>query len=278
MLRRTRATLLALTTAAALLAGAPAHAHDASDPNYVWQSDLSSKVLAGKPFVDHVLHRVPGSFHDAPAAPAESAAAQARGHSLFGPGTPIYGGNNICTVAVAGYDAAGRMLAITAGHCGAPGTAVVSADSPQIGQSGTVVASGAGLDYAVIELGPNAEVTRSYNGLTINELGAQPQSAGTVVCKTGVASGTTCGITLYDWGLDNVSHVCAMPGDSGAPLTSGDRLVGIIAGSALPADVNVACYTPLQGAAHGPTRAIRFDAVTASLNAAGGVGSGFRLP
>src|SRR5699024_454805 len=32
------------------------------DPNYVWRNDLFSKVAAGKPFEDFVLHRAPGSF------------------------------------------------------------------------------------------------------------------------------------------------------------------------------------------------------------------------
>ena len=63
------------------------------------------------------------------------------------------------------------------------------------------------------------------------------------MCKTGVASGTTCG---YVWVADegrNVSQVCAMAGDSGAPVMEGDRLVGMVSGGALP-DHNLLCRTP----------------------------------
>ena len=42
------------------------------DPNYVWRNDLFSKIAAGKPFQDLVLHRAPGSFFDAPRVPEES--------------------------------------------------------------------------------------------------------------------------------------------------------------------------------------------------------------
>src|SRR5699024_833913 len=36
------------------------------DPNYRWMNDPVSKVMAGKPLEDWVLHRVPGSWFDAP--------------------------------------------------------------------------------------------------------------------------------------------------------------------------------------------------------------------
>lgn len=251
---------------------------DYVDPNYVWASDPASKVLAGKPFADEVLHRVPGSYHDAPRIPAESDAAKEQGASLYGPGTPVYVGGSMCTVAVAGYDEAGRKIALTAGHCGEPGTPVASADSPQLGVSGTVVSTNPDLDYSVIELGSNTEVSRSYNGVTVNSLGGEPAAPGDVVCKEGVASGRTCGMTFYDYGRDNISQVCAMYGDSGAPLVAGDRVVGLVTGGVLPPGGNVPCYSPLQGALHTPTLSTRMDTVLTDMDGRSEPGRGFRLP
>ena len=113
--------LLAPLAAAVLLAGGAPHAATAGaqeDPNYVWRTDPVSKILAGKPAADRVLHRVPGSLHDAaPVAPEAWAAQSQRGKALYGPGTPVYiNGSAMCTVAVAGYDAAGRMVDLCVGE------------------------------------------------------------------------------------------------------------------------------------------------------------------
>lgn len=276
MFRRIAAVAAAaVLTATALLA--PAASAQPADPNYVWRTDLMSKALAGKLNADRVLHRVPTSFHDAPRTPAEATQAQARGNALYGPGTPIYVGHApndmICTVAVAGYNDAGEKIALTAGHCaGNVGDPVVNADARALGQTGRVIAVDRNLDYAVIQLHPNTEVSRSYDGLTINHLGAAPVPAGQTVCKKGVASGVTCGMTWQDAGVMNINQVCAMQGDSGGPLYTGDRLVGIINGGMFPQPFALACHTPLQGPLHAPTGSARADAFLPT------VPGGFRLP
>ncbi|SDL57391.1 Trypsin [Corynebacterium mycetoides] len=246
------------------------------DPNYVWRTDPVSKVLAAKPMADRVLHRVPGSYHDAqPIAPEAWEAQQSRGKALYGPGTPIYvDGNVMCTVAVAGYDAAGRQVAVTAGHCGTEGQTVTSADAVGVGVSGRIAAVNRDLDYAVIELFPNAEVGRTYNGVTVNRLSVEPRALGQVVCKSGYASAQTCGVTWIDDGRTNLNQVCAMQGDSGAPLLAADALVGIINGGI----VNAPCHSPLQGPVFSPTASSRFDAILAAMNSGTAPGSGFRLP
>ena len=96
-----------------------------TDPNYVWKNDWFSKVAAGKPQADYVLHRVPGSFYDAPQIPEESNTAMTNGKSLYGPGTPLYiSEDTMCTLTAAGTDAEGRKVGITAGHCGNVGDPV----------------------------------------------------------------------------------------------------------------------------------------------------------
>lgn len=246
------------------------------DPNYVWTNDPVSKVMAGKPLEEWILHRVPGSWFDAPRIPEESMVVQNQDASLYGPGTPIYVGDSMmCTLGAAGTDAQGRKVGITAGHCGQPGDQVWSADSWQVGPTGTVVASNQLYDYSVIELGSNAQVTRSYNGVTVNSVGG-PVAPGDVLCKQGVATGTTCGNV---WSADQelqISQVCAMVGDSGAPVMAGDRMVGMVSGGVFP-DYRLACQTPLQGQLFMPTASIAMDAVLADVDARGGVGAGFRL-
>ena len=286
MFRRAK-TLAALAAAALISASAvtgapaasatPAGNANPADPNYIWKNDPASKFLAGKPFADKVLHRVPGSLHDAPRIPAEATKAQARGNALYGPGTPILVGKAptdlVCTVAVAGFNDKGEKVALTAGHCAKNvGDPVVNADARALGVTGTVTEINRELDYALITLAPKTEVTRTYDGLTINHLGSAPILPGNRVCKKGVASGVTCGPTWYDYNVMNINQVCAMQGDSGAPLYVGDRLVGLVNGGMFPHPFALACHTPLQGPIHAPTGSARADAVVPRI------AGGLRLP
>ncbi|SFG21080.1 hypothetical protein SAMN05660282_00294 [Corynebacterium spheniscorum] len=254
--------------------GAAAATYAADGPNYQWRSDLQSQIMALHR--GPVLHRVEGSWFNAPDIPEESRAAEAAGTSLYGPGTPLFiGPKMICTLGVAGYDSAGRKIGITAGHCGAPGDMVVSADSWKLGPSGTVVYSHPGNDYSVIEFGSNAQISRSYNGVTINELGGVA-ATGEMLCKMGVATGYTCGVNWQQQGRMITSQVCATAGDSGGPLLAGDRMVGMVSRGILPF-YELACHTPLQGPLFMPTVGTSVEDVLADLDANGGVGAGFRL-
>ena len=248
----------------------------ALDQNYRWTDHPIDKAMARKPFAEWILHRVPGSWFDAPRIPEESMEVQNQDKSLYGPGTPIFVGDQMmCTLGVVGTDAEGRKVGITAGHCGDPGDKVWSADSWQVGASGTVTASNKLHDYSVIELGSNTEITRSYNGVTVNSLGG-PVAPGQMLCKQGVATGNTCGQV---WSADEelqISQVCAMVGDSGAPVMAGDRMVGMVSGGVYP-DQRFSCRTPLQGALFMPTVSTNLDNVLADMDNRGGVGAGFRL-
>lgn len=247
------------------------------DPNYVWRNDMFSKVAAGKPFEEFVLHRAPGSYFDAPQVPEESNQAMTNGKSLYGPGTPIYiNDQTMCTLTMAGTDAEQRKVGVTAGHCANVGDSVASADSWQVGPTGTVVSKNEDLDYAVIELGSDAEVTNSYNGVTAHGVGGDVKP-GDVVCKRGVATGTTCGMTFMSGNNIQLNQVCAIVGDSGAPVFRNGKIVGSISGGYQPGNVGVSCVTPLQGALHVPTVASDADAIVADMNRRGGVGAGFQL-
>lgn len=239
-------------------------------PNYHWRSDVQAQVMAQH--LGPVLHRVPGSWFNAPDIPGEAKAHEDAGNALFGPGTPVFiGHDKMCTLAVAGYDRHGNKVGITAGHCGSTGAEVFSADAPKAGVMGHVVQTAPDLDFALIQFGPKAQMTRSYNGVTLNAVGGQA-APGQQVCKKGVATGYTCGVA---WDAYN-SQVCAMQGDSGAPMFAGDRLLGVISGGnpIVPAGP---CTTPWQGPLHMPTLSTPIDNILARLDAQGGTGAGFRL-
>lgn len=243
-------------------------------PNYTMRTDLPAQVMALTP--GEVLHRVPGSWFNQPAVPVESQVTEDQGKSLFGPGTPIYlGQDSMCTLAVTGVDAEGRKIGITAGHCGDVGDAVRSADSFWVGEAGTIVADGSNDDYSVIEFGSNAEISNSYNGVTVNGIGGRTTNL-QEVCKTGVATGFTCGLV---WTADErltMSQLCAMQGDSGAPVIANGRVVGLISGG-LIANHDLSCRTPIQGPLHMPSLSVNMDRIVAEMDASGGPGRGFTL-
>ncbi|AGT04784.1 putative secreted protein [Corynebacterium glutamicum MB001] len=242
-------------------------------PNYEIRTDLQSQVMGAT--LGEVLHRVPGSWFDAPAVPEESRIVEEQGKSLYGPGTPIYlNGNSMCTLAVTGTDADGRKIGITAGHCGKSGDAVRSADSFWVGDTGTVVYNAPNADYSVIEFGSNAELSNTYNGVTANAVGGGVTN-GQEVCKNGVATGYTCGLV---WTADErmtMSQVCAGRGDSGAPLIADGRVVGLVSGGVIP-DYNLACATPLQGPFFMPTLSVNMDTVLTDLDSQDLPGRGFQ--
>lgn len=213
-------------------------------------------------------HRVSGAYFTSPGVPAEAVAA--RPSILVGPSTPILIGDSLCTTMVSGYDSKGNSIAITAGHCGNPGDDVISADDPKGTVIGTFVKSGA-KDNGVILLNKKTTLSRSYNDATITSLGGSAKQ----VCKTGITTGTSCGPTIIQVGDELTAQICAAPGDSGAPVYAGGRLVGLVSGgfSTLPP-----CITPLQGPLHSPVFISTWDGIQADLNAAGGIGAGFRLP
>lgn len=243
-------------------------------PNYTIRTDIPAQVMALTP--GEVLHRVPGSWFNQPTVPVESRMAEEQDMSLFGPGTPIYlGQNSMCTLAVTGVDADGRKVGITAGHCGDVGDAVRSADSFWVGEAGTIVADGSNDDYSVIEFGSNAEISNSYNGVTVNGIGGQTSNL-QEVCKTGVATGFTCGLV---WTADErltMSQLCAMQGDSGAPVIANGRVVGLISGGVVP-NQDLSCRTPIQGPLHMPSLSVNMDRIISEMDASGGPGRGFTL-
>ncbi|WP_275984643.1 S1 family peptidase [Mycolicibacterium brumae] len=179
-----------------------------------------------------------------------------------------------CTLTSIGTDSFGDLVGFTSAHCGGPG-AVVAAESDKGRIVGTMVAGNDALDYAVIKFDPELVApTNNVNGFIIDGLGPDP-AFGQVACKLGRTTGQSCGVT---WGPGQdpgtiVNQVCGAPGDSGAPVTVNNKLVGMLHGAytdALPTCVMK--FIPL----HTPAVTMSFNTQLADITAKNRHGTGFR--
>lgn len=186
----------------------------------------------------------------------------------------VVNGETLCTLTSIGNDNRGALVGFTSAHCGGPGASVAAEGAPGAGAVGTMVAGNDALDYAVIEFDPQkVRPTNNVNGFQIDGLGADPV-VGDVACKLGRTTGYSCGVT---WGPGQepgtiVNQVCGQPGDSGAPVTVNNRLVGMIHGAfseVLP--TCVVKFIPL----HTPAVTMSFNTQLADITAKNRPGTGF---
>lgn len=201
------------------------------------------------------------------------AAAQER-VSLGGGSGLVVNGETLCTLTTIGNDNRGKLIGFTSAHCGGPGAQVAAEGAEAAGVLGTMVAGNDALDYAVIEFDPQkVRPVNNVNGFQIDGLGPDPV-VGDIACKLGRTTGYSCGVT---WGRGEqpgtiVNQVCGQPGDSGAPVTVNNRLVGMIHGAfsqALP--TCVIKYIPL----HTPAVTMSFNTQLADITAKNRPGTGF---
>jgi hypothetical protein len=186
----------------------------------------------------------------------------------------VVDGDTECTLTTIGTDNRGQLVGFTSAHCGGPGAHVAAEADPNHGVVGTMVAGNDVLDYAVIQFDPaHVAPVSDYNGFPINGIGPDP-AFGEIACKQGRTTGNSCGVT---WGPGQepgtiVMQVCGQPGDSGAPVTVNDLLVGMIHGAFsenLPTCITK--YIPL----HTPAVVVSINAVIADLDAKHRPGAGF---
>ncbi|MCV7259568.1 peptidase [Mycobacterium shimoidei] len=186
----------------------------------------------------------------------------------------VIDGDTMCTLTSIGNDDTGALIGFTSAHCGGPGAEVAAEAAQNRGPLGTMVAGNDSLDYAVIRFDPaKVAPVPDYGGFVIDGIGPDP-SSGQIACKQGRTTGNSCGVT---WGPGQepgtiVMQVCGQQGDSGAPVTVNNRLVGMIHGAfseSLPACVTK--YIPL----HTPATVVSINAVLADLAAKNRPGAGF---
>ncbi|MBJ8346482.1 serine protease [Antrihabitans sp. YC2-6] len=171
-----------------------------------------------------------------------------------------------CTLTTIGNDGAGRLVGITAGHCGGPGSVVKAESNTSLGVIGRFTSSIEELDYAVIEFDRSKVVPVNRVGnATITGIGL-PAAFPNIVCKEGRTTGNTCGLAYGDIFGSNVetwSQMCVIEGDSGAPVVIGSTLVGM---------VNAYLLAPCVG----PEVGTNITTILDDINARGGVGAGYR--
>jgi len=194
--------------------------------------------------------------------------------TLGGGSGVVVDGESYCTLTTIGTDNRGSLIGFTSAHCGGPGAVVAAEGAENAGILGTMVAGNDNLDYAVIEFDPQ-KVTpvTTVDGFRIDGLGPDPVF-GDVACILGRSTGYSCGVT---WGPGEepgtiVNQVCGQPGDSGAPVTVNNKLVGMIHGAfseAMP--TCVVKFIPL----HTPAVTMSFNTQLADITAKGRPGSGF---
>lgn len=186
----------------------------------------------------------------------------------------VIDGDTFCTLTAIGTDNKGNLVGFTSAHCGGPGAQISAEGAEDRGVLGTMVAGNEGLDYAVIQFDPKlVRPVAEVNGFRIDGIGPDPVF-GEVACKLGRTTGYSCGVT---WGPGEqpgtiVNQVCGQPGDSGAPVTVNNELVGMIHG-AFSQDLPtcVVKFVPL----HTPAVTMSINSVLADIAAKGRTGSGF---
>ena len=190
-----------------------------------------------------------------------------------GAGIIIYP-DTLCTLTAIGRDNHGNLIGFTSAHCGGPGMQVGAEGAPDAGVVGTMVAGNDTLDYAVIQFDRD-KVTpvNNYKNFQITGIGPDPEF-GQIACKLGRTTGYSCGVT---WGPGEqpgtiVNQVCGGPGDSGAPVTVDNKLVGMIHGAfsnELP--TCIIKYIPL----HTPAVTQSINAVLGDITTKNRPGAGF---
>lgn len=186
----------------------------------------------------------------------------------------VVNGDTYCTLTAIGHDNRGALIGFTSAHCGGPGAQVAAEGAETSGVLGTMVAGNEALDYAVIEFDPQkVRPVNNWEGFLIDGIGPDPVF-GEIACKLGRSTGYSCGVT---WGPGQdpgtiVNQVCGGPGDSGAPVTVNNHLVGMIHG-AYTQDLPtcVVKYIPL----HTPAVTMSINAVLDDITAKNRAGSGF---
>ncbi|GAB2667898.1 S1 family peptidase [Nocardia goodfellowii] len=198
--------------------------------------------------------------------------------AVLGGGSGItLGEQNACTLTTIGYDRARRLVGLTAGHCADLGMPVLAERTGEAGAVGTVALVDHGDDYAVIEFDPAKVVpVRQVSATRIDGIG-EPPRPGDLVCKSGRTTGFGCGVVwdAHPWWFQNEAG--SQSGDSGAPVTLGDRLVGMNVGHVRAESRAVAISDrALPVPVPDPAVATQIGMILAEIDEMGGVGAGFR--
>ncbi|MFJ3585438.1 S1 family peptidase [Streptomyces sp. NPDC090127] len=161
-------------------------------------------------------------------------------NKLISGGDAIYSNTGRCSLGFNVRDSAGAYYFLTAGHC-TDGQGTWYANSART----TVLGSTSGSsfptnDYGIVRY-TNSSITKSGSVGSVDITSAANATVGMSVTRRGSTTGTHSGsvtglnATVNYGGGDVVygmirTNVCAEPGDSGGPLYSGSRAIGLTSG------------------------------------------------
>ncbi|MFE7414545.1 S1 family peptidase [Streptomyces laurentii] len=190
----------------------------------VSQSDIAKiKQKAGANASALRIERTPGVFN-----------------KLISGGDAIYASSWRCSLGFNVKDSAGNDYFLTAGHC-TDGAGTWWSDSAHATTLGTTAGSSFPTnDYGIVRY-TNTSVVKSGTVGSVDITSAANATVGMSVTRrgstTGIHGGTVTGLnaTVNYGGGDIVygmiqTNVCAEPGDSGGPLYSGSRAIGLTSG------------------------------------------------
>ncbi|MFE9611193.1 S1 family peptidase [Streptomyces sp. NPDC006012] len=249
-------------TGAAALPAAGAHAAGASAVESLgiagtaWVVDESTgtaHVLADSGVTDADLARLRGLGGTVD---VERTAGRLR--PLVSGGDGVYSADRRCTAGV-NVQAGSAYYFVTAGHCtdGLPTWYTSSALTTAIGP--TTASSFPGDDFGVVAY---ADPSVPHPGTigTVDVTGTATAYVGQSVCRRGAVTGVTCGRVTglnatVNYGNGEIVYgliqtdICAEPGDSGAPLYAGDKVIGILSGGSGSCTAGgISYYQPIQEA------------------------------
>ncbi|MFD4525658.1 S1 family peptidase [Streptomyces sp. NPDC058470] len=159
--------------------------------------------------------------------------------TLLSGGDGIYSSGWRCSAGV-NVRSGSTYYFVTAGHCtaGLPTWYTTSAMTTLVGP--TTATSFPGDDYGLVRYS-NPAVPHPGTIGTIYISGTAPAYVGQSVCRRGATTAVRCGVVTglnatVNYGNGDIvsglikTNICAEPGDSGGPLFSGDKVIGILSG------------------------------------------------
>ncbi|MFE3545152.1 serine protease [Nocardia sp. NPDC059177] len=192
--------------------------------------------------------------------------ADAAAPAVLGGGSGILVNDATCTLTTIGHDSAGRLVGLTAAHCGPEGASIVAEQNADAGTVGTIGYRSEAMDYSVITFDPDLVVPVNRVGnTTITGVGG-PAQFPDIACKEGRTTAQTCGLAYGDplqSEIATLTQICVVAGDSGGPVVVGSTLVGM---------VNGYVYVPCLG----PEVGMNITTILADIDARGDLGAGFR--
>jgi streptogrisin B len=159
--------------------------------------------------------------------------------TLLSGGDGIYASGRRCSAGV-NVRSGSTYYLVTAGHCTSGTTTWYTSSAMTTAVGPTTATTFPGDDYGLVRY-TNPAVPHPGTIGTALITGTAAAYVGQSVCRRGATTAVRCGVVTalnatVNYGSGDVvsglikTNICAEPGDSGGPLFSGDKVIGILSG------------------------------------------------